>query len=106
MNRRALCYSWARLWSQRNSVTNATAPGKLILCGEHAVVYGRPAIALPLSDVRAHVTVAVGPKGSGVTIDARDLGRCWTLTDNVGDPLSELVVDILDYLAVAITPDL
>jgi len=34
----------------------ASAPGKAILFGEHAVVYGKPAIAVPLSGIRAAAT--------------------------------------------------
>jgi len=38
-------------------MTTASAPGKIILFGEHAVVYGRPAIAVPVRHVRATAEV-------------------------------------------------
>jgi mevalonate kinase len=87
-------------------MVEASAPGKIILCGEHAVVYGRPAIALPLADVRAYVAVRQAVAGSGIAIDAPDLQRRWTLADAPEHPLSELVASVFDGLAVAATPDL
>ena len=87
-------------------MTEASAPGKLILCGEHAVVYGRPAIALPLHDLRARVVVEDGPPGGGITFVAGDLGRRWTLAGEPADPLSELAAALLEACAVAAPPDL
>lgn len=60
---------------------SATAPGKVILCGEHAVVYRRPAIALPLPGVRATATISDAPAGSGVLWQAPDLGASWTAAE-------------------------
>lgn len=42
----------------------ASASAKVILCGEHAVVYGQPAIAVPVSSLRATAQIEVNPPGT------------------------------------------
>lgn len=79
----------------------ASAPGKLILCGEHAVVYHRPAIALPIADVRAYVHATAGPGGSGLRFDAPDLGRSWTLDEAPDDPISQVATATLGHIGIA-----
>lgn len=56
-------------------LSKSSAPGKIILLGEHAVVYGRPAIAVPVWEVTAEAAIAQNERGCGCTIIAHDFER-------------------------------
>ncbi len=68
----------------------ASASGKVILLGEHAVVYGRPAIAVPLSGLRARAILT--PHSGPFHIQAPAVGVDAPLSDLPPDhPLARIV---------------
>jgi mevalonate kinase len=79
-----------------------SAPGKIILFGEHAVVYKRPAIAVPVTQVQATATVEPAPSGSGLMLIAADLDERISLAAASQDePLAAAARLTLDHLSVS-----
>ncbi|HET6846955.1 MAG TPA: mevalonate kinase, partial [Anaerolineales bacterium] len=73
----------------------SSAPGKVILFGEHAVVYGRPALAVPVTQVSAQAEVTISDR-PGIWIDLPDLGLNAELTSLPADqPVAALVHNLL-----------
>ncbi|RLC93913.1 MAG: mevalonate kinase [Chloroflexi bacterium] len=88
-------------------MTTAYASGKAILFGEHAVVYGRPAIAVPVTEVQAQATIENAPSDQGIRIIAQDLGRDYLLRDApADDPLGLTVANALRHLRRSLEQDL
>lgn len=84
----------------------ATAPGKIILFGEHAVVYGRPAIAVPVSQMRATATVARAEPGQGLKLALPDVGEAVELARATADhPLAHVARLTLAAVGLEQPPD-
>ncbi|GAB4505262.1 MAG: mevalonate kinase [Anaerolineales bacterium] len=88
----------------------SSAPGKIILFGEHAVVYGQPALAVPVTQVHADVRIEeiFGP---GVWINAPNiqlhsrldaLASSHPLAATVNNALSALGVSYLSDISILI----
>jgi mevalonate kinase len=82
-------------------MTSASAPGKIILFGEHAVVYGRPALAVPVFQVHADVEVIDSPQ-HGIWIDAPDISLQAELNSLPGShPLAVIILSTLNTIGLA-----
>jgi mevalonate kinase len=85
----------------------ATAPGKIILFGEHAVVFGRPALAVPVTQVKARAIASADPLGppGELRIQAPDVDLDIRLADLPTDhPISRAIIGVLDELSVERSP--
>lgn len=82
-------------------IYRASACGKIILLGEHAVVYGFPAVAIPVAGLRARVELI--PGDARFFLEAPDVGLASALEDLPADhPLAFCVRRAADFLGILV----
>ena len=87
-------------------MASGRAIAKVILLGEHAVVYGRPALAVPVSRLEAEASVRWGMQGAGILITAQDLGLCHWVGEPTPEALAPLETALLGTLKhLGVGPD-
>ena len=85
-------------------MTSSSTPGKIILFGEHAVVYGRPALAVPVTQVQATATVSENSRG-GVWIEAPNIALSSALSQLAPDhPLVAVINSVFSTLSITRPP--
>jgi mevalonate kinase len=83
---------------------SSSAPGKIILFGEHSVVYGRPALAVPVTQVQAKVIIIANP-GKASWIEAPGIGLESKLDDLPADhPLAAAIHCVQEKLGLDALP--
>jgi len=84
----------------------SSAPGKIILFGEHAVVYGRPALAVPVTQVHADVEVTASSR-NGIWIDAPDINLHAEVNTLPSDhPIASVIHNFLFISRISPFPNL
>jgi mevalonate kinase len=85
-------------------MTTSSAPGKIILFGEHAVVYGRPALAVPVTQVQATATVSENSRG-GIMIEAPNINFSADISGLAPDhPLAAVINKTFSALNISNPP--
>jgi mevalonate kinase len=85
-------------------MTTSSAPGKIILFGEHSVVYGRPALAVPVTQVQATATVSENSRG-GIMVEAPNINLSAAISSLAADhPLAAVINSVFSTLRISNPP--
>jgi mevalonate kinase len=85
-------------------MTTSSAPGKIILFGEHAVVFGQPALAVPVTQVHATATVSENSRG-GIMVEAPNINLSAKLSNLAADhPLAAVINNVFSTLNIPNPP--